>query len=510
MNKEEAFEHDQQQLTQAVIAVTAGAFSRTSWERPLQRDSVDYPERVMDVYRGMVGLYWAYAGDMPAMQHLHQPTRELLTEITQQQARLHVGPETDIAGRDSTIEIVTRLQAFVGMWVSEQPRSVSTRVLAQRLRADAAERLDTRTYESAQYDQALLVIANDYASKGRPDIRQRAYKTLTRHFSDSDAVPPTTIMSEDLQRVLGMMRHRYARIGELPGYIPDADGAQLLSVLLGDGSSNPPLSLKEVLSGVDNPDERGRLRAALALELKALTDTSLLEWLSERTQVLHVGALAIESATTQDNPLETFEVGVKDADLWALVDTVKRSGEEGMEAFGKFYEQTEYYIMSYLYSLVRHKQTAEDLKSQVYLKAIVSLPRLKNQGTSVKAWLFTVAQNLANDHFKRAYVRLERGLESFVVPIDMSEDQMGHAPDSPYLGPESALAYDWLQIDATAAIERLTSEEQKECLRLRFIEDLSVTETAQRMGKSEGAVKAIQYRAMQNLRNKLPRRREDF
>ena len=109
--------------------------------------------------------------------------------------------------------------------------------------------------------------------------------------------------------------------------------------------------------------------------------------------------------------------------------------------------------------------------------------------------MVTIARNLIADHYKSGRQRLE------VTTADMldNDDEAG----GPEGRPEDAVLTRLDNATLLDAVRRLNPEQQ-ECITLRFLQGLSVTETAQIMGKNDGAIKALQYRAVRTLGRLLP------
>jgi RNA polymerase sigma-70 factor, ECF subfamily len=150
-------------------------------------------------------------------------------------------------------------------------------------------------------------------------------------------------------------------------------------------------------------------------------------------------------------------------------------------------------IYAYVHHRVGHRQTAEDLVGDVFLRALRRINTFRWQGVDFGAWLMTIARNRVNDHFKSARFRLEATVdEVFDVPGEPDPDH-----------PEQALLSSDLARQVHEAIRKLKPE-QAEVLYLRFIQHLNVAETGAVMGKSEGAIKALQYRALKSLAKVLP------
>lgn len=156
-------------------------------------------------------------------------------------------------------------------------------------------------------------------------------------------------------------------------------------------------------------------------------------------------------------------------------------------ALSAIYDQYSDKIYNYIYHRVGQADLAEDLTGQVFMRMLESIRSGKAWQTSFSGWLFRIAHNLVIDHYRR------RGRASFV---DIEETPLVSPPEqTPERAVETQLSGEHLR----KALSQLT-EEQAQVITLRFLEDLSITETAAIMGKTEGAIKALQYRAVIALR----------
>ncbi|HEY3008265.1 MAG TPA: sigma-70 family RNA polymerase sigma factor [Micromonosporaceae bacterium] len=180
------------------------------------------------------------------------------------------------------------------------------------------------------------------------------------------------------------------------------------------------------------------------------------------------------------------------AQAWSLVE--RAQGGEA-EAFGLLYDRYVDTVFRFVYFRVGHRQLAEDLTSETFLRALRSIGRFTWQGRDPGAWLVTIARNLVADHFKSGKYRLEVTTGD-VLDAD-SEDR------GPEGSPEAAVVDHITNVALLTAVKRLNPEQQ-ECIVLRFLQGFSVAETAQAMGKNEGAIKALQYRAVRALARLLP------
>jgi len=163
------------------------------------------------------------------------------------------------------------------------------------------------------------------------------------------------------------------------------------------------------------------------------------------------------------------------------------------EAFGRIYDRYVDQVYRYLYYRLGSHPAAEDLTSETFLRALRGINSFSWQGRDIGAWFITIARNLVNDHVKSSRFRLE------VSSGDMFE--ANQADD----GIEQAVVN---RLQGAAVLEALRDlrPDQQECLVLRFLQDLSVAETAKVMGRSEGAIKQLQLRATRNLARKLDHR----
>jgi len=119
------------------------------------------------------------------------------------------------------------------------------------------------------------------------------------------------------------------------------------------------------------------------------------------------------------------------------------------------------------------------------------MPSFHWQGKDFGAWLITIARNLTADHFKAGRTRLEQSTE------DMSQHDLSTE------GPDSAVLASLTNEALLAALKELPHEQQ-ECLIMRFLQGLSIAETATVLGRTDGAVKQLQLRAVRNLAKLLP------
>ncbi len=180
------------------------------------------------------------------------------------------------------------------------------------------------------------------------------------------------------------------------------------------------------------------------------------------------------------------------AATWA--DVARTQAGDGA-AFGRIYAQYAHAVFKFINARVKHTPTAEDLTSDVFLRAFRRIGMVTWQGRDLAAWLLTIARNVVTDFFKsRKRSEVLLGDVSYVSDADFDRTALDTRPVQPDAPVLARLDHDVL----LAAIAALTPP-QREVIRYRFLEQLSTAETCARMGKNTGAIKALQCRAMKNL-----------
>jgi RNA polymerase sigma-70 factor (ECF subfamily) len=159
--------------------------------------------------------------------------------------------------------------------------------------------------------------------------------------------------------------------------------------------------------------------------------------------------------------------------------------------YGRHYDA----IYRYCYYRVEDSELAQDLTSEVFVRMVEKLDTFRSRGQPLVAWLYTIARNLVID------VHRQRGK---VVHLSLDEALHLDRDGQPDLVSrvDRRLAADCL----AAALKHLT-EEQRHVILLRFIEGLNSGQVARILSKSEGAVKALQHRALKALRRALEKER---
>jgi RNA polymerase sigma-70 factor (ECF subfamily) len=160
------------------------------------------------------------------------------------------------------------------------------------------------------------------------------------------------------------------------------------------------------------------------------------------------------------------------------------------EAFAQLYDRYVDTVFRYVYVRVGQRALAEDLTSETFIRAMRRIDTFTWQGRDIAAWFVTIARNLVADHVKSARFRFE------VTTADMRDaDQRVDSPD------EEVLIR--LRDERLVSAIRGLGSDQAECITLRFLQGLSLADTAAVLGRSEGAVKQLQLRATKALRKAL-------
>lgn len=173
---------------------------------------------------------------------------------------------------------------------------------------------------------------------------------------------------------------------------------------------------------------------------------------------------------------------------WELV---ARAQEGDTEAFGLLYDQYVDIVFRYVLFRVDDRSLAEDVTSETFLRALRRISSVSYQGKDVGAWFVTIARNLVLDHVKSSRYRME------VATAEPAESKRFAS------GPESQVLADAAAGELLRCVGML-GDDQRECVTLRFLRGFSVAETARAMGRNEGAVKALQHRAVRRLAQLLP------
>jgi RNA polymerase sigma-70 factor, ECF subfamily len=176
---------------------------------------------------------------------------------------------------------------------------------------------------------------------------------------------------------------------------------------------------------------------------------------------------------------------IDDEALERLVDAA-RAGDP--EAFGALFDRYHAPVYRYIVARVGRPSDAEDLAQLVFVKALEALPRFESRGVPFGGWLFRLARNVVIDH-----VRARRDHTTLDLIVERADT--GSGPDQ--------LAVLRQEMDSVAAALRRLTPEQREAIELRFFAGLSAKEAAVAMGRQEGTIRGLQFRAIAALRRDL-------
>ena len=173
---------------------------------------------------------------------------------------------------------------------------------------------------------------------------------------------------------------------------------------------------------------------------------------------------------------------------------VRRAQKYDQEAFAQLYEKHFDSIYRYVALKIGDKVEAEDMTQQVFLKALQSISSFKWKGTPFSAWLFRIAHNQVVDY-------LRKKARQATVPLDDSPTGLESNPQ--------LIAEHSMDIEQLISATHHLTEAQREVISLRFAADMSVAQVAEVMGRSQGAVKALQHSALVAMRKTLLVGQED-
>jgi RNA polymerase sigma-70 factor (ECF subfamily) len=166
---------------------------------------------------------------------------------------------------------------------------------------------------------------------------------------------------------------------------------------------------------------------------------------------------------------------------------VERARAGDRQAFGELYDRYAALTYRHIHCLVGDLPIAEDLTAQTFLQALQAIGRYEERGVPFQVWLLRIARNLAVNHW-----RVQRNHNS----------SRNHGSERAMPSPESLCEAKLREEEVWGAVRRLRGD-QRQVIILRFVDGLSYSDVAQVLGKSVGAVRVIQYRALSALRRAL-------
>ena len=168
----------------------------------------------------------------------------------------------------------------------------------------------------------------------------------------------------------------------------------------------------------------------------------------------------------------------EEADERLLVEAARKDPARFAELYEAHFER----IYAYVVRRVRDRHAAEDITSEVFQQALAHIGRYEWRGAPFSAWLYRIAANAIADRWKAQ--QREQGTP----------------------GPEPSVEPDMAAIEQQARLHRMVGQlpqEQRRVIELRFVEQKSIREIATELGKSEGAIKQLQFRGIEGLRARM-------
>jgi RNA polymerase sigma-70 factor (ECF subfamily) len=167
---------------------------------------------------------------------------------------------------------------------------------------------------------------------------------------------------------------------------------------------------------------------------------------------------------------------------------IQRAQQGDRQAFAALYEQYQPVIYRYFYFRLDDAQCAEELTGEVFVRMVQNIRSYRSPRQPFLAWLYTIAHHLCIDFYRKT-------AQAKVAPLD-------EALPSAEISPAEALDLH-LRAECLKKLLRYLTEEQQFVILTRFFEERSSQEIAQLMHKPEGAVKALQHRALAALRRAM-------
>ena len=183
---------------------------------------------------------------------------------------------------------------------------------------------------------------------------------------------------------------------------------------------------------------------------------------------------------------------VDETDERRLVEAAQQDRARFADVYERYFEM----VYAYVGRRTRDRATTEDLTSEVFRKALANIDRFKWTGAPFGAWLLRIASNLIADRAKRDAKEVVHGEEPSPKALAISTAALPLESQQAQLEQAERRAWVIRQVDELP-------EDQRRVVRMRFAEEKSINEIATALGRSEGAIKQLQFRAFQNLRARL-------
>jgi RNA polymerase sigma-70 factor (ECF subfamily) len=186
--------------------------------------------------------------------------------------------------------------------------------------------------------------------------------------------------------------------------------------------------------------------------------------------------------------------GVNSAEREEDAALARRAGSGEAEAFGVLYDRYVDAVYRYVFYRVRNEAEAEDVTSEVFMRALRAIPKYEPRQAFL-AWLYRIARNAVIDRSRRLGARQQVSFE----------DALAHPNADQVVNPDSALLAGSDASVVRAAMRQLTPLQQ-EILVLRYVEGLDTKAISRLVGKRDGTIRGIEFRALSALRTLIPSR----
>ena len=174
-----------------------------------------------------------------------------------------------------------------------------------------------------------------------------------------------------------------------------------------------------------------------------------------------------------------------------MLETIQKAQNGNQASFAQIYDAFAEALFRYIRIKVQNKQQAEDLLQETFIKAWRGLPKLQaDENLKFKAWLYTIATNVVNDHCRKLYSRPES--------LELNENLEVSSGRSP--AQETLIASD---VDTLKQALQQLPKQYQEILELRFVSDLTLEECGKILKKRAVNIRVLQYRALQHLKKVL-------
>ncbi len=168
-----------------------------------------------------------------------------------------------------------------------------------------------------------------------------------------------------------------------------------------------------------------------------------------------------------------------------LIERVRKGDQDAARAlFERYFDR----IYNYVYARLGRAEDAEDLAIDTMTRSLTRLDQFQDQGVAFSSWVYKIAHNATIDHYRR---------HGKVTLVSLEQATLPQSADP------SELAVEQLSNEDLRTALRALTDEQQQVLILRFFQDLTAAQVAGIMGKSVGAVQALQHRALGSLERAL-------